>query len=586
MHIANLCQTYFNITDSILAIVFGALIIVAFLLNAFRICLRASRGPRALKLDNSESGLRMVDPLAHAPLSIPAEDGAQRREHSPDSDSLGMFGRLLPFFGLHWLRAPKSSRARQALRVCFLLLAVLVVIPLCSQYKRMYLARFDALAFLATYNNCASICSAAGGFPCSQPVALTFYCQTPSLSLLDYFECYDSGIAGSLVHSGLAVQLLLLLLPLHSAISCAFLWPRPDNPVLLVLYTLRQLSPDRHRQCCAAAMKFIVVLGIFLAVLSTLSSQIVVQAQASHCSNAQTCPSLNNDLIYPTLICQIFIYAFLSLAPIAMVALFIFTTFIVRIRMRAFVCVAQFVGISMLQQQDGSQSSSSTHAPDSKPSVHEVLTALHLCRCPQRVLSKCRALLLVEGGSRYRDAAAVVQPQMQMIWLMQLREIQLLAKFGEKWLLVQTIFALCLLLPVAAFLSLASQYSSLLVIVLSILQLYFLFCVPFVASILALAIGNFYVQHACDKLALLLQRCSEAAETNADAVGHIFDGQDSLASIVNFCRFTSQDAYCLYGVQINWLSLARFVYYMGLLVWVLSSSLIGVISSGLNIGNF
>ena len=578
MHVANLCQNYFNITDSILAIVFGALIIVAFLLNAFRICLRSSRGPRALKLDNSESGLRMVDPLAQAPLSIPAEEGVQRREHSPDSDSLGMFGRLLPFFGLQWLRAPKSSRARQALRVCFLLWAVLVVIPLCSQYKRMYLARVDAFAFLATYNKCASMCSAAGGFPCSQPVALTFYCQTPSSSLLDYFECYDSGIAGTLVHSGLAVQLLLLLLPLHSAISCAFLWPRPDNPVLLILHTLRQLSPDRHRQCCAAAMKFIVVLAILLAVLSTLSTQIVFQAKSTDCTNALTCPSLNNSLFYPNLICQIFIYAFLSLAPIAMVALFIFTTYIVRIRMRAFVCVAQFVGISMLQQQDGSQSSSSSHVPDSKPSVHEVLTALHLCRCPQRVLSKCRALLLVEGGSRYRDAAAVVQPQMQMIWLMQLREIQLLAKFGEKWLLVQTIFALSILLPVAAFLSLASQYSTLLTIVLSILQLYFLFCVPFVASILALAIGNFYVQHACDKLALLLQRCSEAAETNADAVGHIFDGQDSLASIVNFCRFTSQDAYCLYGVQINWLSLARFVYYMGLLVWVLSTSLIGLFS--------
>jgi hypothetical protein len=576
---ASYCETYLNITDSILAIVFGALIIVAFLLNAFRIFLRALRGPREVKLDNSESELRMVDTLAQAPLSIPAEEGAKRREHSPDSDSLGMFGRLLPFFGLQWLRAPKASRARQALRLSFLLWAVLVLIPLCFQYQRLYLARFDAFTFLATYNHCASMCSAAGGFPCSQPVAATFNCKNvfKQTSLVDYIECYASGIgaSGSLVHSGLAVQLLLLLLPLHSAISCALLWPRPDNPVLLVLHTLRHLSPDRHRQCCAAAMKFTAVLAIFLAVLSTLSSQIVLQGQ---CNYDTTCPSLNNNLIYPRLICQIFIYAFLSLAPVAMVALFTFTTFIVRIRMRAFVCVAQFVGISMLQQQDGSQSSSSAHAPDSKPSVHEVLTALHLCRCPQHVLSKCRALLLVEGGSRYSDAAAVVQPQMQMIWLMQLREIQLLAKFGEKWLLFQTIFALCLLLPVAAFLSLASQYSSLLGIVLSILQLYFLFCVPFVASILALAIGNFYVQHACDKLALLLQRCSEAAETNADAVGRIFDGRDSLASIVNFCRFTSQDAYCLYGVQINWLSLARFVYYMGLLVWVLSSSLIGYIS--------
>jgi hypothetical protein len=115
------------------------------------------------------------------------------------------------------------------------------------------------------------------------------------------------------------------------------------------------------------------------------------------------------------------------------------------------------------------------------------------------------------------------------------------------------------------------------------LQLYFLFCVPFVAAILALAIGNFYLQHACDKLSLLQERCSEAAERSTEAFGPSSNHHDSFSEIVTFCRFTSHDAFCLYGVQINWLSLARFVYYMGLLVWVLSTSIISVISTGLNL---
>jgi len=516
-------------------------------------------------------------------MSIPSEEeAAQRSEHA---DALGMFGRLLPFFGLQWIRAPKASRARQALRICFLLWTALAVIPLCTIFQRLYFARFDALTFLLTFNKCSSMCSASGGSLCSQPYDITFTCQTNLPLLANYFECLQAGKVDALIKSGLAVQLMLLLLPLHSAISCAFLWPRPDNAVLLALHAQRQLSPDGHRQCCTAAMKFIAVLAIVLALLSILSSQVFTRVYSGSCILG-LCPSLNVALVFPQLICTILIYAFLSLTPVAMVALFAFTAFIVRLRMRAFGSIAQFVGTSMLLHLGDHQSPTPAHAPVSQLSAHDVLTALHLCRCPHSVLSKCRALLLVEGGGGYRDAAAVMQPHLRLLWTVQLRDVQVLAKVGEKWLVVQTVFALSILLPIAAFLSLASQYSALLSILLGILQIYFLFCVPFVAAMLALAIGNFYVQHACDKLSLLLQRCSEAAETNTEALGPGFNGQDSLASIVAFCRFTSQDAFRLYDVHINWLSLARFVYYMGLLVWVLSSSLIGVISSGLNIGSF
>jgi hypothetical protein len=70
----------------------------------------------------------------------------------------------------------------------------------------------------------------------------------------------------------------------------------------------------------------------------------------------------------------------------------------------------------------------------------------------------------------------------------------------------------------------------------------------------------------------LLERYCEAAETDHDACSPLFVGPDSLASTVTFCRITSEDAFCLLGVQMHWMTLARFLYYTGLLVWVLATS--------------
>jgi hypothetical protein len=577
MYRATYCDNYYNITDSVLALSLATPIIFAFLLNSCRLIVRTLRRRAAPAPDNSALCMSMIDPLAESSLFIPA---APHVAPTADSDSLGVFGRLLPFIGLQWIRAPKSSLARQILRVGFLLWTALAVIPLSVQYQRLYLARFDALTFSITFNQCSSLCSASGQSACSMPYNISFNClPSQRLSILSsYLECFDAGNVDVLVQSGLAVQLLLLLLPLHSAVSCALLWPRPDNPVLLALHALRQLSPDRHNQCCASAMKFIVMLAIVLTVLSIISSQIYNPIYQDSC-NDTPCLSPNMQT-YPKLVCHILIYTFLSLTPVAIVSLFTFTAFIVRLRMRAFVSLAEFISTSAQLHRDDDRSLPSAIAPNSKPSAHDVVTALHLLRCPHSVLSKCTALLRVDSESNYKDAAAAVQPQMRLLWTMQLRDSQRLAKFGGRWLLVQAIFALIFLFPIASFLSLASQYSSLIFVVLPILQLYSLFCVPFIAAILALAIGNFYVQHACHKLSLLLERCSEAAERNTEAFGPTFNQHDSLSEIVTFCRYTSDDAFCLYGVQINWLSLARFVYYMGLLVWVLSTSIIGSISTG------
>jgi hypothetical protein len=567
------CYTNFNNTDAFSAIAFGAPIALAFLLNTFRLIVRAPRDARARV--SEPAVMRMVDPLAEASLhSRPVDEDYPRR-----SDSMGALGRILPFVGLHWIRAPKTSRTRQALRIGFLLWTLLVFIPLCLQDGRLYFAQYSELTFVLTYNKCSTLCKNSGGAACSQPFDTSFSCQaSQDMSVfLNYLECFEAGKLDLLVRSGFAVQMLLLLLPLHSAVSCAFEWPRPDNRVLLALDALRQLSPDNHHRCTIAATKFIALLAIVLATLSVTSTQLYNRALITPC-DSRPCPSLNVALVDPKLICHVLIYAFLSLTPVAMVSLFSFTAYIARLRMRAFVSIAEYVGTSLMQRSDPLPPSS-RRAPVAKLSATDVLIALQICRCPDVVISKCRALLLVEGGNGHRNAASLLQSHLRLLWTIQLRDIESIANFGQRWLIAQTLFALGLILPIAAFLSIASQYPALLLVVLPILQLYFLFCIPFVAAILALAIGCFYVHHACDKLSLLLDVCSQEAETNTEDFEPAFKGQDSLASIVTFCRFTSQDAFCLYGVQINWKSLAQFVYYMGLAVWVLSSSLIGVVST-------
>ncbi len=155
-----------------------------------------------------------------------------------------------------------------------------------------------------------------------------------------------------------------------------------------------------------------------------------------------------------------------------------------------------------------------------------------------------------------------------------MREVNLLSKFGEKWLLSQALIVVLVLLPLATFCTLASLYPAMLPRLVPLLAMFFLFAAPFFAAISALAIGNFFVKRACRHLKLLLRSCVQVAETDDEAFGPVFAGHESLAATVAFCCFTSEDAFCVFGVQIDWKSLATFLYHMGLVVWVLSTSLL------------
>jgi hypothetical protein len=166
-----------------------------------------------------------------------------------------------------------------------------------------------------------------------------------------------------------------------------------------------------------------------------------------------------------------------------------------------------------------------------------------------------------------------------MLWMIQMRELQLLGSFGQMWLVFQFVFIFCIIFPISAFLSLASIYSFLLKTLLQIVPYYVMAALPVIAASTSLAAGNFYVESACHKMSLLLKRCCQAAEVNSQARELIFDSHGSFATLVTFCRSTSADAFSLFGLQITWMLLARVVYFLSLSIWVLSTGLINSLSS-------
>lgn len=558
------CDTYFNESETITTFVIGCPMIAAFLINAALVFIRARRPSLAPK--NEEFTMSMVSPLDQDVGFLRPEQQAARRVDQ--LDSLGTIGRVLQLF-MPWLRAPRSSLARQASRVMFVAFNLAVLIPIIMRLVRNYFADWEETTFLGTYNKCSSLCESAGGTSCSPKIPALFVCADISSNsyLLDFLDCLSSGRVVPLVLSGFAVQLILLVLPLHSLVVCVLKWPRSDNSILLALYNLQQLSPDSHRLCCAAATKFALLLVLSLTLFSILLRLPLVWQQTK-CENPAylSCKVVRTGMIIPEMLMNFIFTSLQCLAPVAMSILYAFSAFIVRVRMRAFVSIFHFVAESA--------SALPPNSSDSTRGGQDVLLALHMCRCPHHVLMKARPLLINAGQEGQKSAAAVLKPQLQMLWTMQLREAQQLTNFCEKWLLFQAVVVLIILIPLAAFCSIASLYPFLVPNVTPLLFSFVLYATPFIAAILAMAIGTFYLQRACSQLSLLLLRCGESAETSDDAAAHVFVGQDSLASIVTFCRFTSQDAFCLFGVQIDWMSLARFLYYMGLLVWVVSTSLL------------
>jgi hypothetical protein len=446
---SDFCQAYWNEDDALAACIIGFPLVAAFLINAAFLFFRARRPTLAPK--NDEFTMSMVSPLDQDTAFVLPEKEAAKR--ALQSDSLGSFGRLLPLFGLTWLRAPNSSRARQALRLAFVLWNILIPIHAVMRLVRSYFGRTDTLNFLATYNKCSSLCGAAGGGSCPEEIPILFVCSKISsdLNLLDYLECRASGRVEPLAQAGFVVQLMLLILPLHSLLVCVFHWPRLDNPVLLALYNMKQFSPIIHRQCCDAVTKFISALMLTLLLLSIFVRLPLIISQQD-CQNPmyQSCKTVATGNVYLELFFIVAFCLFQSLAPIGMVILYASSAFIVRVRMRAVVTIFRFVSTF--------SSNIPPNASDSMPSGQDVLIALHLCRCPHTLILKIRPLLMNTEQDGQKAAAAAMRPRLQMLWMMQLREMQLLTNFGQKWLLIQALVVAILLIPLALFCFIAALY--------------------------------------------------------------------------------------------------------------------------------
>jgi hypothetical protein len=568
------CDSYFNATESIVTLVLGSSLLIAFLLNAVRLVYPRFRYSRASKSSGRSESLIIMSAQA-APLKQCASPREQQAAVGCSLLDLGSLGSFLPYFGMQWIAAI-STRSRQVQRAAFLVMTVVLVVFMLVRLNRMYLARWDLAVFMATYNECSALCNSAGIGSCPKQYPIKYNCQDVSTSsaTFDFFECFQAQNYSPLLNSGLAVNSIMLSLPLHSAVACVFLWSFPANPVLSSLRKLRALShlSSCHQECVSATTKFMAVPTFALLALCISLTRILSISEQTACNSSTflSCPIVSNRLIIFVVVCEMVLNVFLSLAPVMMMVLYILIAFIVRIRMRAFVTIYRFVAECTLEQKDGAGSS---YSSDFTPTARDVLDSLHLCQCPDDLLSKMSSFLLNETRDCRQDAARIIKSRLQMLWMLQLRDLKLLSKFGDKWLLVQAFVFLSTLLPLAAYCTLASLYPVLLPRVLIILCSLALFFLPLIAAFLALALASFYVEQACKRMLLLLHHFG-VAQNKDNEFCPIFDGQDSLSATASFCSFSSQSTFAIFGVSIDWMSLLRFLYYMGLLVWVVSTSVL------------
>jgi len=477
------------------------------------------------------------------------------------------------------------------MRTLFFIWSLIVAAALIVQCQRPFLmesALLKTLTFLNTFNRCAQLCAATGEMSCVSPVDITVGCfsLTATPSIFNFMECNAANniFIVSFLRAGLAVLISLLLLPILSIIFSSRLWPSPQNPIVLFLHTLRHLSPEHHRICCTSSAAVVAAFSAVSFLIYCFASFISIKIDTASCIAYQQCKYAALSFVVYRGFNNLAMYCFLSLTPTAMVAAYAYVSFIARARVDAFVClvtslVAMLTHDARLLHANGAGADSDSKASEAEPSLHagarlELLQLLHVCRCPDAVLAQMYPLLSSAQSVKCSDVASVLWPRLQSLWMIQTRDITTLTKHNEKWLVCQAAIVITLIIPTALFMSIGlSIFPSFRADAYGILVAYFMFGIPFFAAILLMALGQFYVERACDRLSRLLETCSESAERKHHELPHAFDGSDSLAATVTFCRSTSQRTFCLGTAQITWQAVLRAFYYMGFVLFAIASSL-------------
>jgi hypothetical protein len=182
------------------------------------------------------------------------------------------------------------------------------------------------------------------------------------------------------------------------------------------------------------------------------------------------------------------------------------------------------------------------------------------------------------------DCVKWLRLQLHRLWMTQIREANTMVKHNRAWLGFQALVVLIQLIimafsrffflsssgdalngrPEAASLALLVPYSRLLLLVMCPLSALFL-----------LAATRWYVDRACLQIEAALEAASAASDSANDASlqKDVCNGEDSLGALVTFCKASSENALQVYGLSIDFMSLIRYVYYVGITFGVAASNI-------------
>ena len=253
---------------------------------------------------------------------------------------------------------------------------------------------------------------------------------------------------------------------------------------------------------------------------------------------------------------------FVSLPPLLMVAAHAFIALLIRVRMTAF---NSLVRAAYSVQQPSSS--------DTKV----ILRSLVICSCPQNLLDEWQSLIhteAIDGGGCSVDALLWLRGRLQLLWVEQMRLSQIMVKHFAGWHIWQTLFLVVVIIPVVLYIltlhNLQIGHDLLTGLLEIIVPSLFAYLLPILASVLCLAFGHYFMDCACDDVAALLRECSSKATQSSEVCLQTFGhGNESLAALAVFCPITLRDAIRMGPVHIDFPTLFKFVYQVGVGVGLL-----------------
>jgi hypothetical protein len=432
------------------------------------------------------------------------------------ADELGAFGAFAHLFGMQWIRSTRMTRWS---KLSFPLFVALFLI-LWSLY--FYYATTAGKLSEARF------CGSGDGFPVCRNSA-NKCCQISRAIRVEALWPYVQSIC----NFGLVW----------------FHWRRFTNPVTGVLLHMRNLAPAWHRQCCNFAARLSAVF-VVLSVLASIAADFVLFFISSDSESFEF--YANVWTMDPP-----FLFPILMLPSQIMVATFAFIFYIVRHRIRTFLSLVRFAHTS-------------GHSVDHQ----DVPLMLRTLNCQVAMIYEWTS---VSQSGDMGDSVKWLRLQLHRLWMTQIREANTMVNHNRAWLAFQALVVLIqlIIMAVSRFFFRASQGDALNIALLSPYSRLLLLVVCPLSALFLLATTRWYVDRACLQVEAALEAASAASDSAKDASlqKDVCNGEDSLGALLTFCKASSENALQVYGLSIDFMSLIRYVYYVGITFGLAASNI-------------